>query len=245
MSPEDVVEKYVNEEFELIAITDHETTAGIKPAREAAESKNIKFISGIELATDMNGMELHLLGYYIDEDNLELQKAVEKLAVIREKRNRALLEVLQDSGFDITEADLIQREGQTYIGKPNFARALVKKGYIEKVSEAFLPGQFLESDRAKSVKKEMLKTEEAIELIKKAGGIPVLAHPCKIKGIGERESSEFKKNFDELLKQLKKAGLKGLECIYPACSDEERLYFISMAGKYHLHITEGSDFHGK
>ena len=74
---------------------------------------------------------------------------------------------------------------------------------------------------------------------------PVLAHPCKIKGIGARESDEFKENFKLLLKELKKVGLKGLECIYPAHSDGERLFFIDMASRYHLHITEGSDFHGR
>ena len=155
------------------------------------------------------------------------------------------IKALQQQNIDIKEEDLIQRPGQTYIGKPNFARALAAKGYIDEASQAFTPGQFLESDEVRAVEKEKLSTAEAIKLIRDAGGIAVLAHPCKIKGIGQRESEEFRRNFGMLLAGLKKAGLKGLECIYPTHSDEERLYFISMASKYHLHVTEGSDFHGR
>ena len=245
MSPKEVVEKYIDEQYDVIAITDHEITDGIAEAKAAAEGTLIKVIPGIELATDMDGKELHILGYNIDENNLKLKETLIGLAKIRKARNDSLLKALQDKGYEIDEKDLIKREGQIYIGKPDFARALVAKGYISEISEAFKPGQFLESQEAKAVRKEKIKTSDAIELIKEAGGIPVLAHPCKIKGIGARESDEFKENFKLLLKELKKVGLKGLECIYPAHSDGERLFFIDMASRYHLHITEGSDFHGR
>lgn len=245
MSPEEIVDKYDKEEFSMIAITDHEVTEAIKPAQEAARDKHIKIVSGIELATDTGGMELHILGYYIDTENARLKETLARLAKIRKKRNEGILKVLQEKNIEIEEKDLIQREGQTYIGKPNFAKALLDKGYIKEFSQAFSPGQLLESEEVRAVRREKLSTEEAIDLIREAGGIPVLAHPCKIRGIGRRGSEEFKKNFDALLAKLKKAGLKGLECVYPQHSDEERLYFISMASKYHLHVTEGSDFHGR
>lgn len=245
MSPEAIVEKYYKEEYDLLAVTDHETTEGIKPAQEACKGKNIRVIAGIELSTEYEGTELHILGYYIDPDNSCLKKCLEGLAAARRRRNEKLLKGLEELGAELAEEDLLQRPGQTYIGKPNFARALVAKGYISEEREAFLPGQFLESDKLRAVKKEKLKTEEAIAVIREAGGIAVLAHPCKIKGIGERESDLFKKNFDKLISELKKIGLRGLECIYPKHSEEERLYFITTAGKYHLHITEGTDFHGR
>ena len=245
MSPEEIVEKYNKEEFSTIAITDHEVTDGIKAAQEAARDKNIKVIPGIELATDTDSTELHILGYYIDTENARLKEALARLAEIRKKRNEGILRVLQEKNIEIEEKDLIQHEGQTYIGKPNFAAALLDKGYIKEFSEAFSPGRFLESEEVRAVRREKLSTEEAIDLIRGAVGIPVLAHPCKIRGIGRRGSEEFEKNFDVLLAKLKKAGLKGLECVYPQHNDEERLYFISMASKYHLHVTEGSDFHGR
>lgn len=245
MSPEEVTEKYIEEKYDLIAVTDHEVTEGLNRVRKAAEGRNIRIISGIELAADMTGTELHILGYYIDEENQELKEALARLAEMRKARNGGILRALREKGLDIKEEDLIQHDGQTYIGKPHFAKALLSKGYIKEISEAFEPGRFLESPEIKAVKKEKLSAEEAIALINGAKGIAVLAHPCKIKGIGERGSESFKKNFETLLAKLKKIGLKGLECIYPSHSDEERLYFIDMAAKYHLHITEGSDFHGR
>lgn len=244
-SPAEIIEKYTREEYDLIAITDHEVTDGIKEAREAAADKNIRIISGIELAADMNGREIHILGYYIDENDGKLKKTLNRLAKLRKKRNTGILKAFKKQGIDICEKDLAKKSGGKYVGKPDFARALVKKGYINEVSEAFRPGLFLESDEVRAVKKEKLTAKEAIELIDGAKGIAVLAHPCKIKGIGERGSDGFKKNFEELLAELKKEGLKGLECVYPSHSDEERLYFIDIAAKYHLHITEGSDFHGR
>lgn len=245
MSPKEIVEKYYKDEYFIISITDHEVTDGIAEAQEAARGKDIKVVPGIELATDMEGRELHILGYYINKDDKNLREALDRLAVIRKRRNEELLRVLREKGLDIEEKDLIKREGQTYVGKPDFARALVSKGYISEISQAFQPGKYLESYEIKAIKRDKISTEDAIRLIKDAGGIPVLAHPCKIKGIGARESDEFKANFSELLKKLRSLGLKGLECIYPAHSDEERLFFIDMAGKYHLHVTEGSDFHGR
>ena len=83
----------------------------------------------------------------------------------------------------------MKREGQTYTGKPDFARALVKKGYVRSVADAFSPGKFLEDPEIKKIKKYKMPAGEAIELIRGAKGIPVLAHPCKIKGIGERGSA--------------------------------------------------------
>lgn len=244
MSPKELVEKYAREGYDVIAITDHEVTGGIEEAAEAGKEKNLRVITGIEIATMTGGRELHILGYYFNPENEELKAQLNRLAKIRRERNERMLETLQSMGYDITEEDLLQREGQSYTGKPNFARALIKKGYIEKVSQAFEPGMFLESEEIKKVEREKPHTADIIKLIKNAGGIPVLAHPYKIRGLGERNSLEFKAAFEELLKKLKAAGLGGLECIYPKHTHEEEMFFISMASKYHMHITEGSDFHG-
>lgn len=244
LSPVELVEKYVEEKYDLISITDHEVIKGIKEAEEAGKDKNLRVIPGIEIPVTEGEFELHILGYYFDLENPQLCEKLQWMAETRRQRNEKMLTVLQDMGYDITAKDLLQREGQTYIGKPNFARALVSKGYIKNTAQAFEPGKLLESPEIKQIKRAKLSAEEAIELIKQAGGMAVLAHPYKIKKLGERGSEEFKHSFDELLRGLKKKGLKGLECIYPKHTDEERLFFIDTAGKYHLHITEGSDFHG-
>jgi hypothetical protein len=169
---------------------------------------------------------------------------MEQLKEFRRQRNEKLLEELQKMGYQLSMEDVKQRPKQTYIGKPNFARALVAKGYINQAKEAFQPGKLLESPQIKAIKREKMDAEEAITLLRDAGGIAVLAHPAKIKGIGERGSETYWENFEALLRGLKKLGLKGLECCYPIHTEEETLRFIQLAGKYHLHITEGSDFHG-
>lgn len=244
MSPLDIVDRYSQEEYDLISITDHEVTDGIAEAVEAGKDKNLRVIPGIEIATVCRGIELHILGYYFDADDQKLKDQLRLLAQERRRRNKRLLAVLQDMGIDIDEADLIKGDGRQYIGKPDFARALVKKGYIKNISQAFEPGKYLQSDEAVRADRDKPGTQDMIELITSAKGMAVLAHPCKIKGLGVRGSSEFKSSFDGLLRELKAMGLKGLECIYPEHTDEEKFFFIDEAAKYHLHITEGSDFHG-
>ncbi len=244
MSPIELVEKYVDDKYDLIAITDHESIDGIQIAIDEGKDKNLRVIPGIELSTVHKGIEIHILGYYFDIDDQGLREEIKRLAEFRKTRNDKMIVALQDMGYDITMEDLIQRENQTYIGKPNFARTLIKKGYITKIEEAFDPGKFFESEELKSIEKEKLSTEDAIKILKEAGGMAVLAHPYKIRNLGERGSEQFKNNFDTLLEELKKIGLKGLECIYPKHTDEEKFFFINEAEKYHLHITEGSDFHG-
>ena len=130
------------------------------------------------------------------------------------------------------------------MGKPNIARALVKAGYIAEVSDAWTPGKLFNAPEVKAIHKEKMKTEDAIKLLQQAGGMAVLAHPGKIKGLGKRDSEEYWNNLDQLIRTLKKAGLKGMECVYPSHTEEEKWKFVQLASKYHLHVTEGSDFHG-
>lgn len=244
MGPSAIVDRYAGSDYDLIAITDHEVLGDVEEAIELGEGRNIRVLQGIELATMNDGIELHILGYYFDTENEELNDALERLAEIRAERNEKMLAALNEMGYELTKKDLKQRKSQVYIGKPNFARALVNKGYIKEVSEAFEPGKFLESPEIKAIPHEKLTTEEAIKLITNAGGIAVLAHPCKIKGLGERGSAEFKKAFQLMTKELKVKGLKGMECIYPEHTPEEEFFFVNTAAKFHLHITEGTDFHG-
>ena len=143
--------------------------------------------------------------------------------------------MINERGYELSYDDLITRPNQNYVGKPNFARALKAKGYeIPDMWELF-----------DSVEKEKIDTLEAIELIKKAGGIAVLAHPMQIKNLGDKSSDEFWNKLDELIRMLKKEGLKGIECYHPSADEEDSLKLVTIAGKYHLHITEGSDFHSE
>ncbi len=250
MSPTEIVKRAKDLEYTEIAITDHDGIDGVKEAQIAGKALEISVISGIELATEYESEEfdekidMHILGYRIDIKNKELNTELEKIKEKRKKRNDKLLKVLKDMGYELSMEDLQLEEEQEYIGKPVIARALVRRGYIKSAKEAFEPSQFLEASQAKAVKKEKISSEYAIQLIKTAGGTAVLAHPMKIKKIGERGTAEFYNNLDALLRILKKAGMKGIECFHPAHKEEESLHLVELAEKYHLHITEGSDYHG-
>ena len=245
MTPVELVKKYHAEEYSVIALTDHDGVGGVKEAQIAGEALGINVMSGIEFGTKLpDGPELHILGYKLDVDDPELNARLADILRARTERNEKLLAVFRNMGYDIDWDDLRQRPGQTYIGKPNFALAFQKKGYIQSPSEAFAEGRFLESPEAKAVKKERITPQEAIRLIRGAGGIPVLAHPMKVRGIGEKGSEEYFVNLAVILKELRKAGLGGLECFHPSASHEQALQLVDLAGKYHLHITQGTDYHG-
>lgn len=239
MRPVDIVRMYKEKEYDVIALTDHDGVDGVKEAEIAGEALKIKVVPGVEISSSMNfyekSVELHILGYHIDTENQLLLEKLKELRAYREDRNRRLLTFLNEHGYLLTEEDLLQQPGQTYVGKPNFARAIREKGYvIEDMWDVF-----------DQVEKKKISVGEAIEVIRQAGGIAVLAHPMKIRGIGEKESQPFWEALDEITSELKRNGLKGMECYHPSASAEDSLRLVSLAGKYHLHITEGSDFHGE
>ncbi|MDY2960242.1 MAG: PHP domain-containing protein [Hornefia sp.] len=245
LKPVELVKKYHDEEYGIIAITDHDTVKGVAEAKIAGEALEMQVIAGIELGTIFEDeLKLHILGYYIDIENDRLREITETLKKAREKRNRELLAILNKQGFDISEYDLTVFPGQKYIGKPHFAIALKNKGYISQAKEAFEDGKFLETAEAKAIDNICIDTADAVEVIKGAGGISVLAHPMKIKGLGEKGSDIFFENLEILLRKLKKLGLKGIECFHPSADHEDGLRLVRLADKFHLHITHGSDFHG-
>lgn len=245
-SPVEIIKKAKELEYDMIAITDHDGVDGLQEAEIAAEAVGIKFVPGIELATETEeGIGLHILGYYIDYKNPQL---LDTLAVLRQRRNDRnirLVKVLNELGYDITMEELLTKQPAGFIGKPVIAELLREKGYIKDKKEAFEEGKILGSKEARSVKKEKLKASEAIKLINDAGGIAVLAHPIQTRGVGVEGSDEFYGNMDVIIKSLKKSGLKGIECYHPDQNHEQTMKFIEFAEKYHLHITRGSDFHGK
>lgn len=244
LSPTDLVKWAQGQKLDIIAITDHDGIDGVKEGQIAGNALDLSVVAGIEFSAETGqGEEVHILGYYIDIDNEELLEACKKIKEMRNIRNAKYIDILEKE-YGITKEDLIFRKGQNYIGKPTIARALKNKGIINNSDDAFMEDGFFRREDVSSIKKEKIGAKEAIDLIKGAGGIAVLAHPGLIKNIGKRESEEFYNNFDSIIKNLKMSGLKGLECVYSKHSDEERIKFIEYAEKYHLHITEGSDYHG-
>ncbi|HZK02580.1 MAG TPA: PHP domain-containing protein [Anaerovoracaceae bacterium] len=256
MSPTEIVKRAADRGVKTIAITDHDGLNGIEEALEAGKRYGIKVIPGIELSANLfidelglnseysfNVINMHILGYEIDISDADLKEAVGKMRERREDRNRRLLSALNDIGLDIDEEDLIQRSGQDYIGKPNFAFALVNKGYIESIKEASTPGKFLRHPKARQVYREKIHVREAIELIKNAGGYSVLAHPMKVIFPEPLNTDKFQ-SLELLLNRLVKWGLSGMECYYSTHTKEQTSLLVGMAKNREIKITAGSDFHG-
>ena len=244
-TPTELVRMRKKEGYTCIAITDHDGTDGVEEAQEAGRREGITVLTGIEIGTvvrDRN--ELHILGYEFDIHNETLRRELADMRRIRIERNQALLRFFQAKGYRITMEDLLQHPDQDYIGKPNFARALVAKGYAGSVAEVFASREMLGSPEASGLKKKKVITRDAIGWIRGAGGWASLAHPMKIRGIGARDSEEFWETLADILAELKKDGLAGLEVRHPSARPEDTRRLLALAGKYDLIPTEGSDFHG-
>ncbi len=251
MKPSEIVKWAKSKDIMEISITDHDGIDGVHDGIIAGEALEISVIPGVELAVRFEdeklGMatDLHMLGYKFDLKNPQLLDVIDRLKKYRKDRNERLLSVLSDMGYEISYEELLAKCPSGYVGKPVIARVMVDKGYIGSVNEAFEPGKYLESPEVKGVKREKLSAKEAIDVLAAAGGISVLAHPMKVKKLGERGSEEFYRNLDSMVRALKIAGLKGLECYHSEHTEEEALRMVELAEKYHLHITRGSDYHGE
>lgn len=244
-SPTQVVRWAYEQGLTTIAITDHDGIDGIQEATSAAKELGIKVIPGIEISAQTDEhIGLHILGYNIDINNQQLRDACESMRNKRKIRNELLMKALNRMGYKLVWKDLELRPGQDYLGKPQFAIAMVNKNYFKTPKEAFGPKGAFASKEIRKIRKEKVTDVEAINMILGAGGMAVLAHPAKISHIGEPGTPEFYSKLDSILADLKQKGLGGLECVYPEHSDEQTISFTIMAHRHGLKVTGGSDYHG-
>ena len=247
-SPEALAKKFADEEYDVIALPDHDGIDGLGEFLESCGKLGIRGVTGIEISTKLEledkDYELHILGYNFDPGNEELRSVLKTLRDRRRERNVRLVDALNKLGYELDLSEIEKRSVGGYVGKPDIARELVRKGFLSEPLEAFTEKVF-ERPEIKAIRKEKLSAGEAIRLIRGAGGTAFLAHPAKIRELkGKRGSEEFFVELEGIVSALKKLGLGGLECIYPVNTEEEQFRFIQMAGKYHLHISSGTDFHG-
>ncbi len=246
MSPEELVLLAKKSGVNTLAITDHDGMGGLLEGIEAGIRHGVQVIPGIELSTeDDEGIYMHILGYHFDPQNEAFGNEIEIIRKKRAERNEKLLSALRDIGCKISMKDLQLREGQDYVGKPTFALALMRKGYISSPKEAFQEGQFMRSETVRRVHREKISAEKAIKLIVGAGGTPVLAHPMKISHMNIREGETFFGRLNQQLAKLKKWGLRGMECYYSSHTPEETKQLVHLAQNHDLIVTAGSDFHGE
>ena len=227
-SPEQLVKEAKKKGLFCISVTDHDNVSGIKPVREIA-ADSLEIISGIELSAEFNSKEIHILGYFIDLNSSILNEEIKKIDLIRRKRVYEILDKLRNLGVDLDPQDVFNIAGQGSVGRLHIARAMLAKGKISNIYEAF--HRYIGDKSPAYVCKFSLTPEQAIKLIKEAKGVPVLAHPHAL-------------NCDELIPSFIKAGLRGLEVYYPEHSEVVIRYYLQMADKYGLLVTGGSDCHG-
>lgn len=234
-TPEEIIKLCYERNLKAIAITDHDITEGIKYARDIAKELNIELIEGIEFSADYKGIEIHVLGYFLDIENKELLNLLEDLKISRDDRNKELIKKLNDIGLDISFDYVKSLSNGGLITKAHFAKAIVKKGYAKTNNEAF--SLYLGKGKPAYVPRVLISYKEAIDYILNAGGIPVLAHPMIYK--------LSDKDIEIAIKDLKEAGLKGIECYYPSNTLSQTNLLVSLSKKYDLKVTGGSDFHGE
>lgn len=235
LTPEELINKYISEGYNIISITDHDGIRGSEQAIKYGKEKGIWVIPGIELSTiDDQNNEIHILGYDFDFENKELLSVIEIIMKNRIKRNDKLIKKLKTSGYDIEKEYERLKEKRYFIGKPNISDILLKKGFAHSRKETF---EILDGA---NIDREVLSTGEAIRIINNAGGISVLAHPFEIKKTGE---TNFWSRLEKILRDLKEAGLQGIECIHPSANQKEQEKILELAYKYKLIKTAGSDFH--
>ncbi len=239
MAPSELVEKACEIGLKAIALTDHDTFAGLKSARNRAEELDLELVNGIELSCDYIKGEIHILAYWFDKNPLhdeELMKNVAILQEIRVQRNVKLFNKLHEVGVNIAEEDVIaEMKGERIMARPHFARAMMKKGYVPDVQSAF--DKYLAEDGLAYVPKDTITPETAIEILLKANAFVSLAHPFLIRCKTEEERKT-------LISNLKDCGLHGIEAYYSLNSEEDTKLSLQYAKEFGLVPTGGSDYHG-
>lgn len=238
-TPEELVELAIQNDLVAFALTDHDTVEGVERAMKAAEERHIQVIPGVELSCEYEispsrKKEIHILGYNLDYNQPELCETLDAVAKERDDRNRKMCENLNRDGYPIDYESLMERFKNTIVTRAHFARFLLEKGAIPSIDSAFK--KILAQDGPYFVMRKYLTPERGIELIKKAGGIPVLAHPLLYKmSVTELHN---------LLTELKGYGLQGIEAMYSRNRGNDEAFVRKLASEYDLFITGGTDFHG-
>ncbi len=214
----------------VLAVTDHDSTSGLAEAREAAAAHpSLTIVPGIEINCDVEGAEIHVLGYFLDLEAAWFQEFLREQREERRARVHRVLAKLADLGMFVDADDVFALVKEGSAGRPHIAQAMVHRGYVRSVREAF--DRFLHNGGPAAAPRRRLAPEQAVAFIRKARGVPVLAHP----GLANR---------DAMIPALVDAGLAGIESYYPEHSAGQTQAYLSLCERYGLIATGGSDFHG-
>jgi predicted metal-dependent phosphoesterase TrpH len=228
-SPEELTREAIRYGFVALALTDHDTVEGCARMKAACDTAGIEFIPATELTAEMNGIELHLIGYFIDTENPKLLSEIHRFQQVRQERIREIIERLNAMNVPLKEADVLAIANCKSPGRPHVARALIQAKLCGSLDEAF--ERFLKKGKPAWVPKCKISATQAIDMIHTAGGLAVLAHP----GLARS---------NEAIEPLIEAGLDGLECFHTKHPPSLSEHFVSVAEEHGLLVTGGSDCHG-
>ncbi len=230
-TPSELVCMALERGLTVIALTDHDTLGGVAEAQQAAVGTGLEVIAGMEVNSEGDWGDLHILGYYVDLNNGPLQEQLEAVQDVRVGRARKMIERLTEMGMPLAWDDVRALAGGASVGRPHVARALVNRGYVKTTKEAF--DRFIANDGPAYVPRMRLSPSEVIQTIIGAGGVPVLAH-----------AAHSGKQALALIPEMVGYGLRGLEVYYPHHSPEQIEMLLGLCREHGLLVTGGSDFHG-
>jgi len=228
-TPEELVDRARKKNLKAIALTDHDTLEGCPRTATACQEAGIEFITASELTAEINGQEIHILGYYLDPENSKLQTELTRFQEVRQSRITEMVAKLNQLGLPLKAEDVFALANCKSPGRPHVARALVQGEFCHSVDEAFT--SYLRIGRPAWVPKFQMSAADAITLIHQAGGLAVLAHP----GIYRS---------DDCIPELVTNGIDGLECFHTKHSNSTARRYLEQATANGLLVTGGSDCHG-
>jgi predicted metal-dependent phosphoesterase TrpH len=230
LTPEQLIDLSKKSGLTIISITDHDNVSAVSKAVSYGSEKGITVIPGVEISADIDGQEVHILGYFVDCNNQKLLDFLSNSRRLRIERNEKIVEKLNTMGSNIKFDSIITKAGEgTSIGRPHIAIELSEEGFASSYIDAFM--KYIGDGKPAFVKKCNPPAAEVIKIISASGGLSFIAHPGKAVR-------------DELLLKLIAEGLDGIEIVHPSHSKEDAEYFMRIAAEHFLLTSGGSDFHG-
>ena len=235
LTPTQLVEEATALGLTAVAVTDHDTIDGLPEALAAGERLGIRVVRGVEIILEHVRSTMDMLGYFLGgRPGAELEAELAELRLYRDERNRRIVERLAELGYPLGPDDLAAAAGDGAVGRPHIGEALVRRGYVGSISEAF--ERFLSRGAPAWVDRRRLSLGAALRLLRASGGLPVLAHP----GIIRTDAA----GLEHIVREAARLGVAGIECYYPLHDEATVAFCLALADKYALVPTGGSDYHG-
>lgn len=227
-SPKELIDKAKNKGIDLLSITDHDNLAGIEEAAEYGKEVGVEIIPGVEISSDIMDREIHILGYFVEPGNFELERYLEFFRAERLKRADRIVKKLNIIGISLRLDDVLKIARDSAVGRPHIAQAMVEGGFINSYYEAF--NKYIGNGCIAYEKKVHVSPRSAFKIISDSGGLSFIAHP----GIMP----------EHILKELIESGVDGIEVVHPSHNPQLVKFYRGIVNEYFLLESGGSDYHG-